>query len=109
MKSTGSRAIGEGLLHVIRGSVDSEESANQEDDSISQSPYWLADARTRVRRATRIVDPGNAPGDIIPKGGYYLKIKYYLLHSSGSLKYREAPMPDACVDFKNIVTCPRLY
>ena len=101
--------FGNGVLLAIKGIYDSQEGANHENDSESQESYWLAEARTGVRRAARTLDPGNMPGDIIPKGAYFLKIKYYVLHSVGSLKYIEAAMPEAVVDFRNVISCPRLH
>ena len=108
-KSIRSPEFGNGVLLAIKGIYDSQEGANHENDSESQESYWLAEARTGVRRAARILDPGNMTGDIIPKGAYFLKVKYYVLHSVGSLKYIEAAMPEAVVDFRNVISCPRLH
>ena len=71
--------------------------------------YWLAEALTLVRKTKKIIDPGNNPGDIIPKGGFFLKVKYFMLKDMASLKYVVAPMGVAFVDFVNVVTCTRFY
>ena len=79
--------LGSGVLLAIKGTICVVESSNEINDSSHEDPYWVAEACTLVRKAAKIVDPGNEPGDIIPKGSFFLKVKYYHLWQAGALKY----------------------
>ena len=105
IKQTRKRSDETGVLLAVKGTCE----VDQNSSNGTHLSYWLAEALTLVRKTKKIIDPGNNPGDIIPKGGFFLKVKYFMLKDMASLKYVVAPMGVAFVDFVNVVTCTRFY
>ena len=70
--------------------------------------YWLAEAKTLVRKAKKIIDPADNPGDVISKGHYFISVQYYSLVNFSSFKYQVSDMPLAVVDFDNVITTARI-
>ena len=71
--------------------------------------YWLADAKTLVRKTKKKIDTGSNPGDVISKGHFFLSVQYFSLMNLASFKYQTSDMPVAVVDFANVITTTRIY
>ena len=68
--------------------------------------FWIAKPVIVLRKATKLIDPCDQPGDIITKGNYFCKVKYYELKDARSHKYELSRIPHSTVDFDNIVVVP---